>query len=144
MLTVSDLCDRFEVADTGFITFQHVYFNVLILPLFTGWYHSGRMKQMFSHWWISYGNFLDIIRYQYRVLITFWSRRIGFKSRRLGNRVPFPPSSVSWKGWKIPEVACFLAGCRHLTRTLFNKWFIIVLSSRVLPLVTSWIQFVFC
>ena len=30
-------------------------------------------------------------------LIMFWSRRLGFKSRRLGNRVPVTPSSISWK-----------------------------------------------
>ena len=32
-----------------------------------------------------------------RFLIMFRSRMLGFKSRRLGNRVPVTPSSISWK-----------------------------------------------
>ena len=33
----------------------------------------------------------------YRVLVKFWSRQLGCKSRRPGNRVRFSLSSISWK-----------------------------------------------
>lgn len=36
-----------------------------------------------------------------RVLIKFWSRRLGCKSRRLGKRVPFSLSSISWKSRRL-------------------------------------------
>ena len=36
-----------------------------------------------------------------RFLIKFLSRRLGFKSRRLGNRVPVTPSSISWKSSRL-------------------------------------------
>ena len=36
-----------------------------------------------------------------RVLIKFWSRRLRFKSRRLGNRVPVSLSSISWKSGRL-------------------------------------------
>ena len=32
-----------------------------------------------------------------RVLVKFWSRRLGCKSRWLGNQVPFSLSSFTWK-----------------------------------------------
>ena len=37
----------------------------------------------------------------HRLLIKFWSRWLECKSRRLGNRVPFSPSSISWKSQKL-------------------------------------------
>ena len=37
----------------------------------------------------------------HRLLIKFWSRWLECKSRRLGNRVPFSPSSISWKSRRL-------------------------------------------
>ena len=67
-------------------------------------------KQFLGRIWILY----------FRVLIKFWSRQLGFKSRRLGNRVPVSPSSISWKSRHLNtwSVAGFLAGCWPLMRTL--------------------------
>ena len=36
-----------------------------------------------------------------RFLIKFLSRRLGFKSRRLGNQVSVTPSSISWKSSRL-------------------------------------------
>ena len=34
-------------------------------------------------------------------LLKFWSRRLGFKRRRLDNRVPVTPSSISWNSRRL-------------------------------------------
>ena len=44
--------------------------------------------------------------------LSFGVRRLGCKSRRLGNRVPFSLSSISWKSWRLNTWSRFLAGRR--------------------------------